>query len=430
MTENGKLTITVPALSLSVFVIVAFLLHLVTYASSGLVYCALIAMSSLAFCISKPIVKKSIPSYYVLSWFLLISTLWLNYAMRYRSNTVLIDDVVLTCGFLTILMFSRNLQDYNTAIGAILFMSFIITAGVYLQRFVPEIYRVIIHLFPSRMQSDLSNNNGEVRGIKGFATNVGFTANYIITGIFVLLSRINIKKTRRKIVIQIIILGIALLMTGKRGPVIFSLFSVFLVGFLPIRGTERMKKIWGAFLAVLVFSVFYFAFDSALEQIPVLGRYIESINLFINGEDITSGRSRLYAWAIHLVIRNPIFGIGWGKYRTTVVGNATVVKSLDTHNVYLQLLCETGIIGFLIFVTTFLMSWTMTKNAYCSCLAEDNEELKKWRTPLCFSFIFQTYFLLFSLTGNPLYDQFYQVIYVFSCSIVIAYRYVTSYGRV
>lgn len=428
MIGNKKATITISSLFLSLLVIDAFILHLVTYASSGFLYCALIAICTLIFGISKPIRRKTMPSYYFITWILAVIVLWVNYFVRYNTNTVLVDDVVLTFGFVLILLFSDKLRDYNSAIHAILAMSFLFAIGVYLQRYIPSVYSIIIRLFPSRLQESLMSSIGENGGVQGFATNVGFTANYILVGIFVLLSRMRInEKPNQKAIFEIIILSIALLMTGKRGPIVFSLPSVFLAGIIPMRGGKKFRKIRKSFVAVIAFIALFFMFEGILEQIPVFGRYVASINGFINGDDVSSGRSRLYAWAVQLFLRNPIFGIGWGKYRTTVVGNATLVKALDTHNVYLQLLCETGIIGFIVFTTLFILSWVMTKNAYCSCFYEKNAELYKWRPALFFSFLFQTYFLLFSLTGNPLYDQFYQVIYAFSVSITIAYRYVIAH---
>lgn len=418
--------ITIPALFLTLFVMAGFLLHLIVYSTSGMVFCALIMICVVGLGVTKPIIRRAIPSYYLLIWLAVLTVLWVNCIARYRSNDVLIDDVVITCGYLIILLFSAASDNYCSVLSVMLFLALFFATGVYLQRFLPGIYRIVISFFPSRLQDSMVSGLTNVIGVKGFTINSGFTANYVIIGIFVVASRISDRIPSRKTIIRIAYLGLALLLTGKRGPILALMLSAVLVGIIPVRGTKRMKKIWRFFLVILVLIVTFFSFGSFLEQVPYIGRYIESINDFINGEDISSGRTRLYAWAIQLFIRSPLLGIGWGKYRTTVAGNATFIKSLETHNVYLQLLCETGIIGFLFFVTMFLMSWNMTKNSYCACLKEYNEELKKWKPLLFFSFSYQTYFLLLCFTENPLYDQFHQIIYAFCCSIMIAYRYISS----
>ena len=140
-------------------------------------------------------------------------------------------------------------------------------------------------------------------------------------------------------------------------------------------------------------------------------------------QDVSTSRFELYAWAWKLFREHPLFGIGWGMYRTTVVGNVTFRAVLDTHNIYLQLLAETGLIGFLVFVTLFLYMWIKTKNAYLECLQKYPQSI--WKMAISFSLLYQTFFLLYGLTGNTLYDQHNQILYMISCSILASYRFIT-----
>lgn len=211
------------------------------------------------------------------------------------------------------------------------------------------------------------------------------------------------------------------------------LLTIAIVSIFPERGTKRLKKMWVWLMIVLAIVVLFFLFQDALTQISLLRRFVVSIQGFLGGEDVTSGRSRLTAWAVQLFLQHPVTGIGWGRYRTTTLGNATFTKSLDTHNVYLQLLCETGVVGFAVFALVFILSWNITRKSYCACIRSEDQNTMKWATALLFSFSFQTYFLLYCLSGNPLYDQFYQIIYALSCSIAVAFNYVSktqlySYG--
>ena len=426
MTENGKLTFTISSALLSLFVIMAFLLHLITYALSGFFYCAFIAALTLAFGVSKPIARKAVPLFYLVLWLLVITTLWVNYLARHQTNMVLIDDVVLTCGFFVILMFSTKIRDYASAMNVIMIMAMFFAAGVFLQRFMPGIFKLILQVFPAKFRNAITEADAKNQfGLKGFTINVGFTANYVLAGIFVLIAKLRSgEKHKIKGNVEIILLCIALILTAKRGPIIFAVLSILIVLIIPYGNSERMKKIWRGILITLIICAVFWMMKNQLKQVSFLKRYIESIEGILNGQDVSSGRFTLYQWAIHLFLESPVWGIGWGKYRHTLAGNTKIITSLDTHNVYLQLLCETGIVGFFIFVSVFLASWIMTKDAYCFCFRNHSETNHKWRPALLFSFLFQTYFLLLALTGNPLYDQFYQVIYAFSCSITMAYRFV------
>lgn len=418
---NKRRIITLSTLLLSLYVSLAFLFHFFLYSFSGTFYCVSIAAIILIFVLSKPVMLGIVPRNYTLLWMISIIILVYNYIYRNQNNAVLVDVVVFSSGLFVILFCSQNSRDYSGAIKAIRLFSIIFALGVLIERYFPSLFRMIISILPSKLENVLSSGIGKA-SVKGFTTNVGFSAAYISIGI---LSYIAFKDTinkRNSWTIHILLLGYTLLLTGKRGVFLFLVLSIILVSFIPIKGMEKARKYWKLFLALLGIIVSFFLLKDFLIQIPLFGRIILSIDRFFSGEDITSGRSSLFNWAIRVFLNNPIFGIGWGNYKKTVVGVATLVSSLDVHNVYLQLLCETGIIGFICFVSVFIFSWITTKNLYCSCLNNTDELSYKWRPLLLFSFGFQTFFLLYCLTGNPLYDQIYQIIYILSCSISIGYK--------
>ena len=83
--------------------------------------------------------------------------------------------------------------------------------------------------------------------------------------------------------------------------------------------------------------------------------------------DITSGRLALWIKAIQLFLQKPVLGIGWQQFAAQDKYNHNV------HNTYLQWLCETGIVGFvLIFVPIFVMALLTLQQAYkLSCQRAD-----------------------------------------------------------
>jgi len=134
--------------------------------------------------------------------------------------------------------------------------------------------------------------------------------------------------------------------------------------------------------------------------------------------DISSGRSGLYNQAWKLFLANPWFGIGRGNFRYTLIGTVTVNTAMEVHNVYLQLLCEIGILGFLLVIIPVVAMFVQTLLAIRRLKAEDK---KAWFPLLSYSLAYQVFFLLYGLTGNPFFDPIFLMMYFFSGAITTAY---------
>ena len=86
------------------------------------------------------------------------------------------------------------------------------------------------------------------------------------------------------------------------------------------------------------------------------------------------------------------------------IGSIKDILGDYSHNVYIQLLAETGIIGFLSYAiaitTSLLMSIKKLKNA----LKGKNKMVMEI---LGFSILMQIIFIIYSITGNPLYGHIF-----------------------
>lgn len=422
--KGFKYTVSLSTLMLQLYIGLAFTLHLFIYGLSSNTYIASALTLVLLYAVMKPVIKSSISIGFAFHWALAFLVMIFSYVFSYRSGVVLIDLIILLSGVVSAIAFSSDVRTYKGAIAYIKVLALFFMSGVLLQRFIPSLYYNLIRLFPSRLY-DVIRNSGE-GAYRGFTTNTGFTVNYILVGILAVISEGIVRDkwtVGEKILITLMIL--AVIFTGKRGPILFFIIALIYCNLIPARGAKRFKRFWSIFIGASIIVILFLTFEDALADIPIFGEVLNTINGIASGEDVTSGRTRLYAWALKLFLAHPIKGVGWGYFRRTVVGEITRHTTLDVHNVYLQLLCETGIPGFAVFISIFISNWVATKKAYCSCFVNKNSTLFSWRPVLLFSFVFQTYFLLYSLTGNPLYDQFYQIIYLFCCSITVAYKYLS-----
>jgi O-antigen ligase len=90
---------------------------------------------------------------------------------------------------------------------------------------------------------------------------------------------------------------------------------------------------------------------------------------------------------------------------------------MDAHNVYLQLLAEVGILGFLIFIFIFLYSLIKTISLFRNIGNNEIHLTDDYHYYLSFSLAMQVYFLVYCLSGNPLYDAQVFYPYVVACAI-------------
>ncbi len=77
-------------------------------------------------------------------------------------------------------------------------------------------------------------------------------------------------------------------------------------------------------------------------------------------------RFAMWASAWNLFTHSPVFGVGWGNFTAVFdLGNPYFVPDqVAAHNIYLQLLSETGLVGFAAFFYLVFQSWTQAHNLW------------------------------------------------------------------
>jgi O-antigen ligase len=134
---------------------------------------------------------------------------------------------------------------------------------------------------------------------------------------------------------------------------------------------------------------------------------------FITSGD--SGRSPIYSAAKDLFANHILFGTGWDGFRFYY--EAKFGTNMDVHNVYLQLLCETGIVGFTVFclfqVYCLVASIRLLRKSRYQRLSKSENGI------LRISLYIQLFYHISNYFENLLYSYSTFSIYLIACVIAI-----------
>lgn len=242
--------------------------------------------------------------------------------------------------------------------------------------------------------------SGTGNGRYGFRA--GLANHYSLNGIylsiiFLALFSISLQKVRKqnkKISISFILTIISffsLIISMKRAHIIFSIISIMLGLFFYNRliSVRQIINFISISIIIILLSVWIY------RRFPEIGMVIERFENL--GTDSNSTyRIKMWMDALNLFENHPLFGIGWGGFRL-LSGHV-----LNAHNVYFQLLAETGVVGFSIYIINISIIMVslikVTRNISVLDISIDSEITCIYSLLICF------FFILYSLTGNCLYD--------------------------
>lgn len=182
-----------------------------------------------------------------------------------------------------------------------------------------------------------------------------------------------------------------IVLTSKRGifvaTIVAFLFSIALDKDITIRRIEKRHVITigiGIVLAII-----------GITYLVETNDYVIAFMTRFTGNNITTGRNIFYRHAIKAFSQGNIgtLLIGYGT------GSAYLINKTGLHNVYLQILFDHGLLGLALYGSFFVINIRKAiKNRYF------------------FSMCLQIVFLIYCITGNPLYDYYFFIPYLlFSC---------------
>lgn len=200
----------------------------------------------------------------------------------------------------------------------------------------------------------------------------------------------------------------AIILTAKRAHFLFTLAAFCAVYFIanPKQILGRGFKLFATVL-LGVAALYFMSF-----HVPAIQTLIARL-MTAGNDSQTRTRFKMWALALNLFRKHPVMGIGWGGYKQVYAvelyqeWQAIGAKYLNAHNTYLQLLCETGVIGFCIYLWAVLGTLFVTAKALMY-----RRSLDAWRRKVLYvSVSCQIFVLLYNITGNTLCDY---TIYMYS----------------
>lgn len=218
------------------------------------------------------------------------------------------------------------------------------------------------------------------------------------------------KKNKGKNIAGLFLCLLALFTSGKRMFTLIVLFFYLLIFYL-INKKGKIKKI------ILLSSLMILGSILSYILIPQVRTVVERI-IFYSGDKTYNGRGYYWIAALEIFKNNKLYGIGMGcfssyfNFKFHRLGN---LEAYDAHNIYIQMLAEGGVIGetlliILLFYPTYKTYFLLKKKL-----------LNKNDLRVClFSFYILLWFILYGLTGNPLYGANQEFFYIVGVSMMLS----------
>lgn len=322
-----------------------------------------------------------------------------------------VEDVILYgMAFLLPFSISIEIKENLKIIRAFKTVGIFIAIGTFLNFMMPQIYKALLpYVFKD---SDLSSAQWVASmgtGFPGVFSQVNYTAFFLGIAIGAVFSfRKSLFSSAWIAIISFMFAGV--LLTGKRGAVVYIFATLLFCYFIEGRGKEKLFRFFKiAIFAMAAYGALFLVAQAT--NIQGIKKIFETVQAFITGGQVdNTGRSQLQEQAWRYFASNPIFGIGWGNFRKMFTLRGTYV-----HCIYLQLLCEMGMVGAGIYYLFFLKQILLGINKFKATIVAEKEIENSWAE---FSLFGIVYFLLFGLTENPIYDLEEFIFFMFFVGII------------
>lgn len=297
-------------------------------------------------------------------------------------------------GLVLFIRFDKS--DFIFVFKIISLISIVLAASIIWQAYLPDsFYSFAKYWFYHSTQYENVFYQGVLSGqMSGIFCEVSYSAFFLSLGCGYAASNLFFKK---RIVLNAFLLSLfyfAILLTGKRS-FLLIVPGVLIVAFLLscFKNLTRGKLITVFVLATVLIFATPLILDSTLS---ILTDGTGTIQL--------SSREIIWNLAIQSFVKKPLFGVGINSF--DLVFNSSGIRSsyysfAGAHNAYLQILCETGIIGFLLYFCFIGAAIISIIKTLFQCENRNDKEGAMLQTSSLICLLFS---MAYGLTGNPLHQ--------------------------
>ena len=200
-------------------------------------------------------------------------------------------------------------------------------------------------------------------------------------------------------IIFVFIGAYGVLLTVKRGLLVGAGIAAF-VTFVVYKKANK-APIWRICLAaIVVIFVIWIVFSNMEVSQVMIARFVDNDNP-LTYCDVIYGNIFEKFWS------SPLIGTG--------TASAFSLLGIGGHNIYLTVLMENGVLGFVAFISALGYAFFSTVQLvlrFGSCKYQQGIPF------LLFSLYIQSFFLVYGMSGNPLYDNYILYFYLFAIFIV------------
>lgn len=338
-----------------------------------------------------------------IAWIIFILFMWLSALLSPYS--VLSYRFMMAFGimFIAKLIF-ESIYGWQEKFSKILYAcAFIHVAAIVLSLIFPNFIQSIVNNFYVGKEYEQYLSFYEYGAYAGLNQQTGYAAYFASVLMGFSVNSVICNNKRSKNYILTLVSVVAIFLTLKRS-FLFSNAIAVLFCFAINNKSDKLNNIFKYF--ILIISAWF-----VISLVP------ETRNIFLKFErllqgDVSNGRFLLWQKTIEQWKESPLFGLG--------INTLPQVHRITSHNVYLQLLAETGIFGMISFVIAVIMNFHKSVRIYADVIKDKTSTpLEKALFSTCI--YMQIIFIIYCFTGNPLYDLNFLLIYII-CTACIKSR--------
>lgn len=246
----------------------------------------------------------------------------------------------------------------------------------------------------------------------GITSQPGVNAMYLT--VFVLVCAVEIIVKSKKKIINYFLLVAAYAMiftTAKRTAILITIIAIALFWILvnknllhKVNTNTIIKSAIFIVIGVLVARYIYTSTN-------ILSSVLEKISLVSSMGDTSNGRIELWKKALEEFYNSPIWGVGLKSIYKQI--------GFDVHNTYLQILAETGIIGFIVFLIGIGSIFSRSYKNVSFVLVNEQDEKEKCAVGT--GFVLMIFFLIYGFLGNTFIDYLPLMLFVISVYMTFSY---------